>query len=212
MTSRTRKRIFGIVTLISSAIMLAMVPLSAMAGIIFRIQQITPTGNIVIPATATFAVTAESNSGNQLVTGIDFTVDLSDKTSRGGVLTGGSNALFTTGGFFASDFYPSGSGLSAEFSTNDQTGATVTGTPTRVATFTLGSNLAEVVEGTYTVSLAGLVVLNGGTQVSSSQVPTNYTLAAVPEPGTLALAGLAVGGLGVARLVRRRSKRRVGES
>lgn len=208
--SSTRKQ-FGLVSLISLTVALATLPLSSMAGIIFRVQQLTPTGSIVIPETATFAVTAESDAGNQLITGIDFTVDLSEKAGKGGVMTGGSNSLFPSGGFFTSDFYPSGSGLTAEFSTNDVTGATVTATPTRVATFTLGTNLAEVMEGTYTISLAGLLVLNGVTTVTSSQVPTNYTLAAVPEPGTLALAGLAVSGLGVSHLVRRRSARRRAE-
>lgn len=201
------KKQFGLVSLVLLTAVLAALPLSAMAGIIFRVQQLTPTGSIVIPETATFAVTAESDAGNQLITGIDFTVDLSEKAGKGGVMTGGSNSLFASGGFFASDFYPSGSGLTAEFSTNDVTGATVTATPTRVATFTLGTNLAEVAEGTYTISLAGLLVLNGGTTVTSSQVPTNYTLAAVPEPGTLALAGLAAGGLGITRLWRQRVSR-----
>ncbi len=198
-------------SLLSLVLVIAALPLSAVAGIIFRVQQITPTGSILIPGPATFAVTAESDSGNQPVTGIDFTVDLSDTSGKGGLLTGGSNTLFTTGGFFASDFFPAGSGVYAEFSTNDPVGATVTSSPTQVATFTLGTTMAEVVPGTYTISLSSLLVLSGGNQVTSSQVPTQYTVAAVPEPGTLALAGLAAGGLGLTHLARRRSARRQAE-
>lgn len=201
--SSINKKPFWFASLILLAAVVATVPLSAMAGIIFRIQQVAPTGNIVIPATAQFAVTAESDSGSQPIQGIDFDFNLSDTAGRGGVLTSGSNTLFATA-LDPSEF----PATTVIFSTFNNAGATITSTPTTVATFTLGTDPASVVEGTYAISLSSLLVIDQFQEVSSSQVPLTYTLAAVPEPGTLALAALAVSGVGMSHLARRRAARR----
>jgi len=183
-----------VVSVVSIALTLA----AADAGIIYRVSQVTPTGAITIPATATFAVTLESDSGNQQVTGVDFTVNLSDTAKMGGVITSGSNFLFPGGanGFFASDFPPAGSGLTADYTSFSFTPVTMTTTPTTIATFTLDTSGVDVVPGTYTISLSGLEVADASFQqvLPTTQVPTTYTLQAVPEPSTIAMAGLAVGG------------------
>jgi len=194
------KKSLGIVSLISLAAVLATVPLSAMAGLIFRIQQVTPTGSIVIPQAATFAVTVESDSGSQPITGIDFDITLSDQAKKGGVITSGSNLLFPggTNGFFASDFPPQGQGLTVGYTTFSNTPATMTATPTTIATFTLDTAGVDVVEGTYSISFAPNppAALDAGfLEIPSiTAVPATYTLQVVPEPSTMAMTGLALAG------------------
>lgn len=196
--SSTRKHL-GLVSLISLAAVLATVPLSAMAGLIFRIQQVTPTGSIVIPQAATFAVTVESDSGNQPITGIDFDVTLSDQAKKGGVITSGSNLLFPggTNGFYASDFPPQGQGLTVGYATFSNTPVTMTATPTTIATFTLDTAGVDVVEGPYSISFDPVTLAANDTaflSVPVTGVPTTYTLQVVPEPSTMAMTGLALAG------------------
>lgn len=197
-TSFSRKS-FGIVALISLAAVLATAPLSAMAGLIFRIQQVTPTGSIVIPQAATFAVTVESDSGSQPITGIDFDITLSNQAKKGGVITSGSNLLFpgANNGFFASDFPPQGQGVSVGYTTFSNTPATMTATPTTIATFTLDTAGADVVEGTYSISFDPATLAANDAAFASvpvTGVPTTYTLQVVPEPSTMAMTGLALAG------------------
>lgn len=209
--SSTRKHL-GLVSLISLAAVLATVPLSAMAGLIFRIQQVTPTGSIVIPQAATFAVTVESDSGNQPITGIDFDVTLSDQAKKGGVITSGSNLLFPggTNGFFATDFPPQGQGLTVGYATFSSTPVTMTATPTTIATFTLDTAGVDVVEGPYSISFDPVKLAANDAAflgVPVTGVPTTYTLQVVPEPSTMAMTGLALAGGMAMRWKSRRHRR-----
>ena len=187
-------------------ILVGLMAIPAGAAIIMRVSQVAPTGAIQIPGSATFVVTMESDVANQTITGVDFTLLLSDSSGKGGVMTGGSNTLFTSGGFFASDFNPPGSGVSVDFASFSFSGTTVGATPRQVATFTLGATAAEVVEGSYSISLTALEVADGGFQtLPVTSVPVQYTLTAVPEPSAFALAGVACCGVALTqRLGRRR--------
>ncbi|MFZ4733738.1 MAG: PEP-CTERM sorting domain-containing protein [Planctomycetia bacterium] len=181
---------------------------AADAGIIFRVTQTSPVGTITLPQPATFAVTLESDSGSQVITGVDFTVKPGGTAGQGGIITGGTNLLFAQGGFFGSDFPPQGTGLSVDYSTFSFTGATLTSTPTQIATFTLATSGTAVVAGTYSMALSGLVVLDQafGEISPVSAVPATYTVAPVPEPSTLVMAGLACG-VGLFKLRRGRGQR-----
>lgn len=177
------------------------------ADVVVRVTQVAPQGVIVIPDTATFAVTMESDSGARLIAGLDMRVVLGDASAGGGVLTAGSSSLFAEGGFFSSDFQPPGTGLSAEYAALSLDGVSIGSSPVRVATVTLATTGAATMPGTYSIALAALLVSElgpGGVPVAvpGSQVagiPADYTLAAVPEPGTAALAAVAVLGLLVGR-------------
>jgi hypothetical protein len=194
---RSSKHLF--LALVVSFLGLATAAVPAHAEIVFRVAQLPSSSPIEIPDTATFAVTLESTTGSQVITGVDFDVNLSAADETGGVITGGANELFATGGFFVSDF----PGTVIGFSTFDVAGATMTASPTQIATFTLDTSDALVAPGDYTISLSALLVTDGSFgELGVSGVPVTYTL--VPEPSTMALVGLACGGLGLTGLSRRK--------
>ncbi len=198
---RSPKQLF--LALVVSFLGLATAAMPAHAEIVFRVAQLPSSSPIEIPDTATFAVTLESTTGSQVITGVDFDVNLSAADETGGVITGGANELFATGGFFVSDF----PGTVIGFSTFDVAGATMTASPTQIATFTLDTSAALVAAGDYSVSLSALLVSDGSfNELDVSGVPTTYTL--VPEPSTMALVGLACGGLGLTAISRRQRRSR----
>lgn len=201
----TRSMSLAVITL-TTAILAAMSS-DGRADVVVRVAQVAPEGAIVIPDAATFAVTMESDSGARLIAGLDMRVVLGDASAGGGVLTAGSSSLFAEGGFFSSDFQPPGTGLSAEYAALSLDGVSIGSSPVRVATVTLATTGSATMPGTYSIALAALLVSElgpGGVPVAIpagqvTGIPADYTLAAVPEPGTATLAAVAVLGLAVGR-------------
>lgn len=185
---------------------------SASAGLIFSIAKTSPTGDVP-PGSATaavFGVFVRSDVPNQSFLGADFALAISSTTGAGGRYVAGTNDLLVpgVGGFIGSPFTAPGS-VAVSFSSAANTAVTLGTTDTLLATLTLSTAGADVLEGNYSMTLSGLDAIDSGFfQIATSAAgPVNYTITAVPEPTTVVSLGMATGivGIGIARKKLRRA-------
>lgn len=185
---------------------------SASAGLIFSVAKTSPAGDVP-PGSATaavFGVFVRSDVPNQSFLGADFALAISSASGAGGRYVAGTNDLLVpgAGGFIGSPFTAPGS-VAVNFSSLANTAVTLGTTDTLLATLTLSTAGAEVLEGNYSMTLSGLDAVDSGfNQIATASAgPVNYTITAVPEPTTIASLGIAAGvaGIGIARKKLRRA-------
>jgi hypothetical protein len=182
------------------------------ADLVLRLAQTSPSGDLIVGLNnaATFSIFVTSTVSNQTLGGLDMTLSLSSATGACGRMVAGSNDLLPVSsnpaGWFDGTFDAPGA-VEALYSTNAAPAITLpaAGTESLVATVRLST--VGATEGTYSVTLKDLLALNAGfLEIPSSPASQsiNYTISAVPEPSSMALAGVALVGFGY-RLRRRRS-------
>jgi hypothetical protein len=188
---------------------------AARADVIFRVAQTTPaSGTNLLNGNASagvFSIFISSTTANQSLLGVDFFVELSSPGGQGGVLVAGTNDFLTgnvsnPAGWVGDPF--AGAGTTSAFYANISLGAafSIGTSETLLATVTLST--VGAVDGTYSVNLSQVVAADGAffeiPLSPTSTLSTSYTIAAVPEPTSMAL--VAVVGLGALVRHRRRAK------
>ncbi len=175
--------------------------LSSAAIVFSLVQDPSKPGPITLGNTAIFSVQISSDSGtiNNLA-GIDFVIQAEDPTFTGNATSGGqfisgTNDFFGPNGGFALGFPTS----FQVFGANAGIGLTITSTPQTIATLTLST--VGATPGTYTMDLSGLVAVDPlfNSLPIVEETPLLYTIAAVPEPGSLALICVATTLFGLRR-------------
>jgi hypothetical protein len=174
------------------------------ADLVFRVAQTSPSGDILVGLSnaATFSVFVSSTVSSQSLSGIDMTMSLSSSTGAGGRMVAGTNDLLPVSsnpaGWFPGSFDAPGA-TEAIFGTSAAPAITLPAANVESLLATVTLSTVGATEGTYTVSLRDILALNAAFQEipSSPLSPSiNYTITAVPEPSSMALAGVVIAGLG----------------
>ena len=179
----------------------------AQADLIYSVEQIGGSNPITIGSTAQFGLFLRTDlpAGNagilpQQPTGMDLFLELADPNGAAGRFTSGALTINGgTGGFDQADFDAGGTFIifgsrfpAIVFPNNT--------TAVEIARLTLNTTGATV--GTYNIALTDFVAVNSNfTQINGTALGVpSYTIAAVPEPSSMALLGcVAFGGYVIRR-------------
>jgi hypothetical protein len=180
---------------------------NAKADLVFSVVQSTPANGASLFSGLTnageFDILVRSTVANQSFLGVDFTLTLSELNGDAGLFASGVNVLFPNssnpGGFITGTFSngPVGEVVFSTLSNSAVTLGTSDSLLARVVLTTVGASL-----GNYSMSLSGLDAIDSGfNQIASSSAgPLTYSIAAVPEPSSMALLGcVALGGYVIRR-------------
>jgi hypothetical protein len=175
----------------------------AQASLVFTITQL-PSGPINIGSSVSFQVSAHSTTATQTLSAFDLTIALSNAAGEGGQFTGGASEVPGTGNFF--DPFPN---TQVDYSWAPNPNLTITNSQeTPLVTLTLGTTGGNVEPGNYSISLSGLLALDGGSNNIPIDPPAslNYSLAFSPVPEPSSLICFSIATLGCYGIRRRKRK------
>lgn len=192
---------FGL-TLILLAFFSLASPKDCKADLVFSIVQSTPTNNAPLVQgesnAGVFDILIRSTVANQSFLGCDFTLTLNRLDGKGGLFASGINVLMPSSsnpeGFIRGTFDngPLGRVIYSTIANQPLTLGSSDTVLARVVMTTVGADV-----GNYSMNLSDLAAIdngfNGISSTSSGSLP--YAITAVPEPSSMLLAAIGVGGV-----------------